>query len=108
MVEKKNPHEGHRERMKQRYLSQGLDGFAEHEVLEMLLFYSVPRADTNELAHALLDRFSDLHGVLSAEPMELCQVSGVKCIRRSCSVWFRMFTAEVVWRRPKNRSVTAP
>ncbi len=78
MVEKKNPHEGHRERMKQRYLSQGLDGFAEHEVLEMLLFYSVPRADTNELAHALLDRFSDLHGVLSAEPRELCQVSGVK------------------------------
>lgn len=44
MVEKKNPHEGHRERMKQRYLSQGLDGFAEHEVLEMLLFYSVFRA----------------------------------------------------------------
>ena len=44
----------------------------------MLLFYSVPRADTNELAHALLDRFSDLHGVLSAEPRELCQVSGFK------------------------------
>ena len=47
-------HDGHRERMKSRFVEAGLDGFNDHNALEMLLFYAVPRKDTNELAHRLL------------------------------------------------------
>lgn len=48
-------HDGHRARMKARFVRNGLDNFDDHSVLELLLFYAVPRRDVNELAHALLD-----------------------------------------------------
>ena len=48
-------HDGHRARMKARFVRCGLDNFDDHSVLELLLFYAVPRRDVNELAHALLD-----------------------------------------------------
>ena len=70
-------HGGHRGRMKQRYLSQGLDGFSDHEVLELLLYYAIPRADVNPLAHRLIDHFGSLHAVLDAEVGELTEVAGV-------------------------------
>ena len=63
--------------MKERFLRQGLDGFEDHLVLELLLFYAIPRIDVNELAHTLLDRFRSLHGVLDAPPEELKKVPGV-------------------------------
>ena len=50
-------HTGHRQRMKERFLRDGLDGFAEHEVLELLLFYALPYRDTNDLGHRLEERF---------------------------------------------------
>ena len=70
-------HGGHRARMKQRYLSQGLDGFSDHEALELLLYYAIPRADVNPLAHRLLEHFGSLHGVLDAEVAELTEVAGI-------------------------------
>ena len=70
-------HGGHRARMKQRYLSQGLDGLADHEALELLLYYAIPRADVNPLAHRLLEHFGSLHGVLDAEVAELTEVAGI-------------------------------
>lgn len=70
-------HSGHRERMRKRYLETRLEGFQPHEVLEMLLYYGVPRKDTNEMAHELIERFGSLHGVLSADPSEIVQTSGV-------------------------------
>ena len=70
-------HGGHRGRMKQRYLSQGLDGFSDHEVLELLLYYAIPRSDVNPLAHRLIDHFGSLHAVLDAEVGELTEVAGV-------------------------------
>ena len=70
-------HGGHRQRMRERYLKQGLDGFAQHEVLELLLFYAIPQRNVNPLAHALIDRFGSLYGVLHAEPEQLAQVEGV-------------------------------
>ena len=47
-------HDQHRERMRQRYLQEGPDGFATHELLELLLYHSVPRGDVNGVAHQLL------------------------------------------------------
>ena len=52
-------HSGHRQRMKQEYLSRGLEGMPEHKVLELLLFYAIPQGDVNGLAHDLIDRFGD-------------------------------------------------
>lgn len=70
-------HEGHRERLRARYIKTGLSGFADHEVLELLLTYAIPRQDTNATAHALLSRFGSLRGVLYADINELQQVHGV-------------------------------
>ena len=72
-----NPHDGHRLRMKHRFLDNGLDGFNPHEVLELLLFYCVPRKDTNPLAHRLINRFGGLPEVLDADFDQLMRVDGV-------------------------------
>lgn len=70
-------HDGHREKKRQQFLQHGLDSFADHEVLELLLFYAIPRKDTNPIAHALMDRFGSLDAVLAAPVEELCRVKGV-------------------------------
>ncbi len=70
-------HSGHRQRMRERYTKQGLDGFAQHEALELMLFYAIPQKNVNPLAHALIDRFGSLHGVLNATPRQLMQVDGI-------------------------------
>ena len=70
-------HSGHRQRMKQEYLSRGLEGMPEHKVLELLLFYAIPQGDVNGLAHALMERFGSLSGVLDAPVSELRKVPGV-------------------------------
>jgi len=70
-------HKGHRDRLKERFLQQGLDGFSDIQALELLLFYAIPRADTNPIAHDLLERFGSLSRVLDAAPEELKQVKGV-------------------------------
>jgi len=70
-------HDGHRQRLKSRFRKEGLDNFDELHVLELLLFYCVPRKDTNPLAHALLDHFGSLTQVLDAKIDELEKVPGV-------------------------------
>lgn len=70
-------HDGHRERMKQKLLEQGLDVFDDHNVLELLLFYSVPRKDMNPLAHELLNTFGSLEAVFEAPAEELSKVNGI-------------------------------
>lgn len=70
-------HEGHRERLKHRFLAEGLDGFEDHQILELLLFYAIPRKDTNEIAHILLNKFGSLSGVLEADPRDLAATPGV-------------------------------
>lgn len=72
-----NEHAGHRERMRRRFLQYGLDGFEDHNVLELLLFYAVPRMDTNILAHRLMDAFGSLDSVFAASPEALMTVEGV-------------------------------
>lgn len=70
-------HDGHRERLRQRFQTEGLDSFNEIQMLELLLFYAIPRKDTNEIAHALLDTFKSVDKVLDATVEELMTVPGV-------------------------------
>ena len=77
MEKEKNLHAGHRTRLKNRFLKEGIDGFEKHNMLELLLFYALPRQDTNPIAHALLNRFGSLSGVFAADIAELCAVEGV-------------------------------
>ncbi|AUG57775.1 RadC family protein [Acetivibrio saccincola] len=70
-------HTGHRKRLKKRFLEEGLDSFEPHQVLELLLFFSIPRRDTNEIAHRLLKRFGSLSGVFEADIKDLMEVNGI-------------------------------
>ena len=70
-------HKGHRDRLKKRFLEEGLDGFTDIQVLELLLFYAIPRRDTNPVAHNLLNRFGSLTQVLEAPVEELKKVEGI-------------------------------
>lgn len=70
-------HDGHRKRLKRRFLSEGLDSFEDHNILELLLFYALPRSDTNEIAHRLLEQFKSLSGVFDAPLEELCKIKGI-------------------------------
>lgn len=73
-----NEHQGHRQRVREHFLQEGLDGFADHQALELLLFYSIPRKDTNEIAHQLLREFGNLSLLFEAAPEEIhrrCPVS---------------------------------
>lgn len=70
--------EGHRDRLRKKYLQGGYSAFHEYEILEMFLTYAIPRRDTKPMAKELLERFGDLDGVVSANLDELSQVSGIK------------------------------
>ncbi len=68
---------GHRERIREKFASGGLEHFLDHETLELLLTYCIARRDTKPAAWALLKRFGNLSGVLDAPAEELCAVPGV-------------------------------
>ncbi len=70
-------HEHHRDRVKNRFLREGLDGFEPHNVIEFLLFYSIPRRDTNEIAHRLIEKYGSVAGVLDADYDDLVKTDGV-------------------------------
>lgn len=70
-------HEGHRDRMRKRFIISKAEGFSEHELLEMLLYCPIPRKNTNGIAHSLIKRFGSLHAVLNAEIKDLIKVDGV-------------------------------
>lgn len=70
-------HDGHRERLRERFRREGLANFQEHEVLELFLFYCLPRKDTNELGHELIKRFGSLANVLQAPADELAKLPGI-------------------------------
>ena len=82
-------HGGHRERIRERFRREGLDSFTDIQVLELLLFYCIPRKDTNPIAHGLLDHFGSLSQVLEAPVEELCKVEG---IGENTAVFLRLVT----------------
>ncbi|MDO4564322.1 MAG: DNA repair protein RadC [Clostridia bacterium] len=69
--------EGHRERLRAQFSANGVKGMADHNILELLLTYAIPRRETNTLAHRLIERFGTLERVLKAEREELMQVEGI-------------------------------
>lgn len=73
--EKSKLHEGHRDRLRKRFRETGFDGFTDHEIIEMLLFYACPRRDTNEIAHILINKFGGIAGVIEADYEELITVN---------------------------------
>lgn len=76
-TENSNPHALHRQRLKARFLKGEFEGFSDHEVLELLLCYALPRKDTNVLGHELIARFGSLSQVLEADFEDLCSFCGL-------------------------------
>lgn len=73
----KNLHKGHRERMRQKFVDFGAESFLEHELLELALFYPIPRINTNETAHELIRNFKNIHGIFNASAEELTKSRGI-------------------------------
>ena len=78
-MDEKKPHKGkgHRQRLRERFLSAGLDGFQDYEVIELLLTLGTPRKDCKDMAKAALSRFKTLQGVMEASTQELCEIDGI-------------------------------
>jgi DNA repair protein RadC len=72
-----NIHDGHRKRLKDRFLNEGLENFDEHQVLELLLFFSIPYKDTNKLAHKLLNKYGSLWNVFESDYNDLIKINGI-------------------------------
>jgi len=70
-------HEGHRKRMREKFLSGDIFSLNPHEVLEIILFYSIPRGNTNSIAHDLIKTFGSLSNVFDADIKDLTSVKGV-------------------------------
>jgi len=76
---KTKPHKGagHRQRLRERFLDSGLDGFHDYEVIELLLTLGTPRKDCKDAAKQALKKFKTLQGVLEASSHELCEIAGI-------------------------------
>ena len=95
-----NENNGHRQRLRERMIKEGLQSFQDHEILEMLLFQYLPRQDTNKLAHRLLDKFGSFSNVLDASPQQLMQVDGISKVT-ACN----LSMLKEVWNRYQRSSV---
>lgn len=86
----KHHHTGHRQRVKTEFLVRGLEGWPDHRVLELILYFAIPQGDVNPLAHELIGRFGSLAGVLDASPDELQKIKG---LGEHTAVLLQLFTA---------------
>ena len=87
-------HAGHRQRMKERFLANGLEGFSPHEAIELILYYAIPRRDVNELSHRLIERFGSYKGIFDASYEDLLSVEG---IGENAAILFKLMAAS--WRK---------
>lgn len=93
----KKPYEGHRKRLRERFINSGFDGFHDYEILELLLTYAIPRKDTKPAAKALVSKFKTIQNVLDASIEELADVEEmgensaifIKIIRETIAEYFR-------------------
>lgn len=72
-----NLHKHHRQRVRDRYFADGIKSMADHNIIELLLFFGIPYKDTNNIAHELVERFGDLNGILDTPVEELMKVDGI-------------------------------
>ncbi len=86
-MKEENAHKNHRQRLRAKVDKFGLDVFAEHEILELMLTYAIPRKDTNSIAHNLLKHFGSISAVLEAPKQELIKVEGVG---PECAIFFNV------------------
>lgn len=89
----KNYHTGHRDRLRKRYLENGVDALAEHEILELILFYSIPRVDTKPIAHRLIDIYGSLGAVLGASHESLV----ANGLTSSCAAHLKIINDAFSW-----------
>jgi|GEM_PF-106254 len=97
-------HKAHRAKLRKRYIEEGFENFQKHNVLEMLLFYALPRVDTNEIAHRLLNRYhGNISEVLGADVKSLMKVGGVgenaAVLLSMIPQVFRMYREELMERK---------
>lgn len=85
-------HEKHRERLKEKFLEFGLDGLEDHELVELLLFYAVPRQNTNEIAHKLINEYGRISDILEADTENLMKIKGIS---KHSAVLFKLILAAV-------------
>lgn len=76
-MENKNPHSGHRKRLREQVLKSGLDSLHEHQVLEYLLTFVLPQKDTNQIAHELISNCGGFSQVFETDVNDLMKIKGV-------------------------------
>jgi len=96
-------HEGHRARLRARFMTAGPDSLADHELIELLMFAALPRRDTKPIAHDLLARFKTFSGILAASPADLMKTKGVgeaaaTAIKAAQATALRLMRSEIVGR----------
>ncbi|MEE0059303.1 MAG: JAB domain-containing protein [Acutalibacteraceae bacterium] len=81
-----NPHSGHRDRLRKKFLDNSFDGLETHEILELMLYYAIPRKDTNPIAHKLIDAFGSLSAVFDA-PIDKLKEQGIS---ENCAIYLKL------------------
>lgn len=81
-----NPHNGHRDRLRKKFLDNSFDGLETHEILELMLYYAIPRKDTNPIAHKLIDSFGSISAVFDA-PIDKLKEQGIS---ENCAIYLKL------------------
>jgi DNA repair protein RadC len=81
-----NPHNGHRDRLRKKFLDNSFDSLEIHEVLELMLYYAIPRKDTNPIAHRLIDSFGSISAVFDA-PIDKLREQGIS---ENCAIYLKL------------------
>lgn len=102
-TEKVNIHKGHRMKVKQKFYECGLQGMAEHNILEFLLFFGIPYKDTNQIAHELIDYFGSISAVFEAKRTDLMKIKGMTenaaCLISMILPLYRKYSEDLISRR---------
>lgn len=86
----KSLHDGHRQRLREKFINRGADAIEEHELVELLLFYAIPRKNTNEIAHKLVNEFGNLAGIMDAD---IENIAAVKDMGYNSAIFFKLLQA---------------
>ncbi len=81
-----NPHNGHRDRLRKKFLDNSFDSLETHEILELMLYYAIPRKDTNPIAHKLIDAFGSISAVFDA-PIDKLKEQGIS---ENCAIYLKL------------------